>query len=105
AAAAFLERAAVLTLDPLRRAQRALAAAQTKYEAGALDDALTLRATAGARGVVDLQRARVHLLRAQITFASRRGGDAPALLLAAARGLDTVDPDPARVTHLEALHE
>jgi tetratricopeptide (TPR) repeat protein len=103
AAAAFLERAAVLTPDPLRRAQRALAAAQTKYEAGALDDALTLLATADAGGVDDLQRARVHLLRAQITFASRRGGDAPALLLAAARELEAIDPDRARATYLEAL--
>ena len=35
AAAAFLERAATLTPDPSRRAQRALTAAQTKYQAGA----------------------------------------------------------------------
>jgi len=36
AAAAFLERAAALTPERSRRAQRALAAAQTEYEAGAL---------------------------------------------------------------------
>ena len=41
AAAAFLERATELTPEPLRRAQRALAAAQTKYQAGALDDAVS----------------------------------------------------------------
>src|SRR6202008_3135233 len=41
AAAAFLERAAALTPEPAHRAQRALAAARTKYEAGAFDDALT----------------------------------------------------------------
>src|SRR5580693_3285320 len=40
AAAVFLERSAGLTLDPARRAQRALAAAQAKYRAGALDAAL-----------------------------------------------------------------
>src|SRR5580704_13058472 len=34
AAAAFLERAAALTLDPARRAGRALAAAETMYQAG-----------------------------------------------------------------------
>ena len=34
AAAAFLERSAALTLDPARRADRALAAAQAKYQAG-----------------------------------------------------------------------
>jgi DNA-binding CsgD family transcriptional regulator len=103
AAAAFLERAATLTRDPVPRAQRALAAAQTKYEAGALDDALALLATAETGGIDDLQRARVHLLRAQIAFAAQRGGDAPRLLLEAARELEAVDPARARTTYLEAL--
>ena len=103
AAAAFLERAAALTPEPARRAQRALAAAQTKYEAGALDDALTLLATAESGALGDLERARVDLLRAQIAFASRRGSDAPPLLLKAARELEAVDPDLARATYLEAL--
>jgi DNA-binding CsgD family transcriptional regulator len=103
AAAAFLERAVALTPDPVRRAQRALAAAQTKYESGALDDALALLVTAEAGGVDDLQRARVDLLRAQIAFAVQRGGDAPKLLLEAARKLEAVDPDRARTTYLEAL--
>src|SRR6202041_3491156 len=40
AAAAFLERASALTPEPSRRAERALAAARTKFQAGALDDAL-----------------------------------------------------------------
>src|SRR3954468_6505424 len=103
AAAAFLQRAAELTPEPGRSAQRALAAAQTKYEAGALDDALALLGTAETAGVDDLQRARVHLLRAQIAFAAQRGGDAPSLLLKAARELEAVDPDRARTTYLEAL--
>jgi DNA-binding CsgD family transcriptional regulator len=103
AAAAFLERAAALTPDPVRRAHRALAAAQTKYEAGALGDALALLATADTGGVDGLQRARVDLLRAQIAFAAQRGGDAPRLLLEAARGLEAVDPDRAHTTYLEAL--
>jgi hypothetical protein len=42
AAAAFLERAATLTPDAMRRAQRTLVAAQTKLHAGAPDDALVL---------------------------------------------------------------
>ncbi|HET9331730.1 MAG TPA: AAA family ATPase, partial [Steroidobacteraceae bacterium] len=103
AAAAFLERAAGLTPDPVRRAQRALAAAQAKYEAGALDDALTLLAATETGGVDDPQRARVDLLRAQIAFAAQRGGDAPRLLLEAARQLEAVDPTRARATYLEAL--
>ena len=45
----------------------------------------------------------MHLLRAQIAFASRRGSDAPPLLLKAARELEAVDPTLARATYLEAL--
>jgi len=42
AAAAFLERAAMLTPEPARRARRLLAAARAKRDAGALDAALGL---------------------------------------------------------------
>jgi DNA-binding CsgD family transcriptional regulator len=103
AAAAFLERASDLTPEPVRRSRRALAAAQTKYEAGALEDAVALLATAETRNLDDLERARVHLLRGQIAFAARRGSDAPPLLLSAARELDAVDPSLARATYLDAL--
>ena len=103
AAAAFLERAAALTPEPPRRAQRSLAAAQTEYEAGALDNALALLRTAETGPVDELQCARVKLLRAQIAFAFRRGSDAPPLLLEAARDLEAVDPTLARATYLEAL--
>jgi DNA-binding CsgD family transcriptional regulator len=103
AAAAFRERAAVLTPERALRARRALAAAQSEFEAGALDDALTLVTTAEAGAVDDLQRARIQLLRAQIAFALRRGSDAPPLLLSAARELEALDPTLARATYLEAL--
>jgi hypothetical protein len=97
------ERASDLTPEPVRRAQRALAAAQTKYEAGALEDAVALLATAETGPLDDLERARVHLLRAQVAFAARRGSDAPPLLLSAARELDAVEPSLARATYLDAL--
>jgi DNA-binding CsgD family transcriptional regulator/tetratricopeptide (TPR) repeat protein len=103
AAAAFRERAVALTSEPALRAQRALAAAQTKYEAGALDDARALLEVATADGCRAGQRARVNLLQAQIAFASRRGSDAPRLLLEAARELQRTDPKLARDTYLEAL--
>jgi DNA-binding CsgD family transcriptional regulator len=103
AAAAFLERAVALTPESSRRAKRALAAAQTKYEAGALDDALALLGSAEAAAVNDRERAGVGLLRAQIAFASRRGSDAPPLLLTAARGFEAVDASMARATYLEAF--
>ncbi len=103
AAAAFLERSAGLTLDPARRAQRALAAAQAKRKAGALDAALGLLAMAQAGPLDDLQRARGDLLRAQIAFASSHGRDAPPLLLSAAKWLETLDVGLARETYLEAF--
>jgi len=103
AAAAFLERSAVLTPDPARRAERALAAAQAKYRAGAFDAALGLLAAAEAGPPDEFRRARADLVRGQIAFASRRGSDAPPLLLKAARQLEPLDPHLARETYLEAL--
>ena len=103
AAAAFLERASDLSAGHVRRAQRALAAAQTKYEAGALEDAVALLATAETGSLDDLERARVHLLRGQIAFATSRGSDASPLLLSAARELEALDPSLARATYLDAL--
>src|SRR5439155_18062658 len=103
AAAAFLERSAGLTLDPARRAQRALAAAQAKHQAGAPDAALGLLATAEAGPLAELQRARGDRLRAQIAFASSHGRDAPPLMLSAARRLEALDAGLARETYLGAF--
>ncbi|HTP18382.1 MAG TPA: LuxR C-terminal-related transcriptional regulator [Solirubrobacteraceae bacterium] len=103
AAAAFLARAAELTPDPARRGQRALAAAQVKFHAGASDTALELLATAELAPLDELHRARLERLRAQIAFERTRGSDAPALLLAAARRLEPLDAAQARETHLEAI--
>ncbi|HUE27010.1 MAG TPA: AAA family ATPase [Solirubrobacteraceae bacterium] len=103
AAAAFLERAAALTLEPSRRAERALAAAQANYQAGALEPALALLATAESGPLEELQRAQIDLLRGQISFASSRGGDAAWLLLEAAKRLEPLDPSLAGETYGEAL--
>jgi DNA-binding CsgD family transcriptional regulator/tetratricopeptide (TPR) repeat protein len=103
AAAAFLERSARLTLDPARRAERALAAAQARLRAGAPDAALGLLAMAQAGPLDELQRARGDLLRAQVAFASSHGRDAPPLLLSAARQLEALDVGLARETYLEAF--
>jgi DNA-binding CsgD family transcriptional regulator len=103
AAAAFLERSAALTLDPARRAERALAAAQAKYRAGAFDATLRLLGTAEAGPPDQLRRARADLLRGHIAFASSRGSDAPPLLLKAARQFEPLDPRLARETYLDAL--
>jgi DNA-binding CsgD family transcriptional regulator len=103
AAAAFLERAVALTLDPARRADRALAAANAKLQVGAFDTALGLLATAEAGPLDERQRARAELLRGQIAAVSGRGMDAPPLLLKAARQFEPLDPGMARETYLEAL--
>ena len=102
AAAAFLQRAVALTADPARRAGRAVAAAQTSLHAGAFDAALGLLATAEAGTLDESQRAHVDLVRAQVAFASGLAGDAPPLLLKAARRLESFDLDLARETYLTA---
>jgi len=103
AAAAFLEHAATLTPEPVHRAQRALVAAQTKFRAGALDDALALLASTDVAALDELDRARVGLLRAQIAFVSTHGSDAPRMLLRAARRLTPLSRTLACETYLEAL--
>ena len=103
AAAAFLERAATLTPDPARRGARALAAAGAKFDAGDPETAQELL-TISERAPLDaLQRARLERLRAQLTFARRRGSDALPALLAAARRLAPLDAESARETYLDAL--
>ncbi|HTE60112.1 MAG TPA: LuxR C-terminal-related transcriptional regulator [Solirubrobacteraceae bacterium] len=103
AAAAFLERAAAMTPDTEHRTRRALAAARTKFQAGAVDDTLRLLATAETAGLSELQRAQVDLLRAETVFVVTHGRDAPPLLVEAARRLSGLDPVLARETYLEAL--
>jgi tetratricopeptide (TPR) repeat protein len=103
AAAAFLDRSAALTLDPARRAERALAAAQAQYQAGAFDATLGLLATAEAGPPDQFRRAWADRLRGQIAFASSRSSDTPPLLLKAARQFEPLDVRLARETYLDAL--
>ena len=103
AAAAFLERAAELTPDPVRRGTRSLAAAQAKLEAGSREAAEKLLATAELTPLDEHQRAGLTRLRAQIAFVFARGSDGPGLLLNAATRLEALDPAQARETYLEAL--
>ena len=103
AAAAFLERSALLTADPARRAERMLAAAQANLQAGALERVLELLATAQTGVMDEFASARVDLLRAQVAYAQNRGSDAVALLLQAAQRLQPLDVRLARVTYFDAL--
>ena len=104
AAAAFLERAAALTPDPARRAERALAAAQAKIQAGALDAVPKLLGVAKAGPPDEFRDTRIDLLHARLAFVSDRGRDAPPLLLKAARRLERIDVDLARATYLDAMN-
>ncbi len=103
AAAAFLQQASDLTPDPARRASRALEAAQAKEAAGAPGTALELLKVAEAGPLDDLQRARVHLLRARAVFQLRRGSEVLGMLLGAAEALAPLDPVLSRQTYLYAL--
>jgi DNA-binding CsgD family transcriptional regulator len=111
ATAAFLERATALTSDPELRGSRAIAAAKAKREAAAPEAAYELLAIAELAPLSKLQKAEVARMRAQMEFVRSRAGasgalrtdGAAALLLRAARGLETLDDDLARETYLEAL--
>ena len=102
AAAAFLERAVLLTAEPGRRADRALAAAQAQLQAGAFGPALDLVAAAEAGPLDELQSARADLLRGEIMFALGQGSDASSLLLKAAKRLEPLNVGLARETYLTA---
>ena len=103
AAAAFLERATILTLDSKKRAERALAAASANLQAGAFDAVRHLLSVAEAGASTDMQQARIDLLAADLAFVTNRGSDAPSLLLKAAKRLEPIDADLSRSTYLQAL--
>src|SRR6516225_4402790 len=103
-AAAFLERAVLLTGDRARHAERTLAAAQASMQAGAFGKTLDLLATAEAGPLDEFQRARVDLVRGNVAFASGFSSDAPSLLLQAARRLEPFDLELARETYMTAFN-
>ncbi|WP_243695159.1 helix-turn-helix transcriptional regulator [Agromyces protaetiae] len=102
ASAAFLERAAELTPDPALRAERAVAAATAKYEAGAPERALRLLAIAEAGTPDEPLGAQAQLVRARIMSRLRPGDGAP--LLAAAARLEPIDHALARETYRDAFY-
>jgi DNA-binding CsgD family transcriptional regulator len=103
ASAAFLERAATLTPEPARRAERLLAAARAKRDAGAPEAALGLLVAVEAGPLDALRTAEVERLRGHLALMERRGNVAARLLLSAARRLEPLDAELARETHLESL--
>jgi DNA-binding CsgD family transcriptional regulator len=107
AAGTFLERAAMLTPNPGKRAERALAAADTMFEAGAFDAVLNLLRGADTAHFDELQAARAQCLHATVVAMTARGEKKEPLLqlLAAAERLKQLDPAAGRAVHLEALNQ
>jgi DNA-binding CsgD family transcriptional regulator len=103
AAAALLDRAAALTPDPGRRSERIFAAGEAKLAAGAPDEALRLLARAEPQLLEKREAARLEQLLVRVVVAQGVGGDAPALLLRAAKRLSPLDVGLSRETYVELL--
>ncbi|MFF5083999.1 ATP-binding protein [Actinoplanes sp. NPDC000266] len=103
AGAAFLERAAELTLDPGRRADLLLRAARSRADAGSPDLVPALLATVELAPLTPLQQARVERLRARAAFLTNPGATSVHPLLAAARKLEKLDAAAATETYLMAI--
>ena len=92
-----------LTLDPIRRTERALAAASAQIKAGAFAAARELLSIAEAGSPSDFQQARIELMEAELAFLTDHGSEAPPILLKAARRLEPIDAELSRRTYLQAL--
>lgn len=103
ALAAFLARSAQLTIDPLRRVDRALAAATAAHQAGATDLAVRMLATAERESPNPRHRAHLGWLRAWHSFLASRDRAAADAVAVAARHLLPFDPVLARQACLDAL--
>ncbi|MGI5282189.1 ATP-binding protein [Nonomuraea polychroma] len=102
ATAAFLERAAELSTDPVRRVERVLAAAQAKLEVGDYERTGGLLSTVATGSPHQLARADV--LRGRLSFVRHRGAEgAHAYLLGAARRMAELDPAWSRARYLDAI--
>jgi DNA-binding CsgD family transcriptional regulator len=104
AVAAFLERAAALTPNPDRRAQRALAAAYAHQLAGAPTAALRLLDGVADGPLDQRDKGLAQQVRGRVALHLGRTAEAVPSLLDAAKRLEPVDPGLAREVHLEALY-
>ncbi|MFD2479967.1 AAA family ATPase [Amycolatopsis albidoflavus] len=105
AAAAFLERAAALSLDPGKQVERTLAAARATLAAGRTEAAADLLTSIDTSALAIPQHASVDLLRGQIAFVQGADGAVrgPEIILQAARQLADSDPERSREFLVAAL--
>ncbi len=103
AAAAFLERAVILTGDIESRGRRALAAAEAKLDAGQPQSADELLSLTKLAAQSELEVAQREVLEARLAYLRGRGRDAPALLLSAAIRLDALGGESSRDMYLRAM--
>ncbi|MEC3980818.1 ATP-binding protein [Amycolatopsis sp. H20-H5] len=103
AAAAFIERAAELSLDPGKRIERTLTAARAKFDAGAPDTAAELLTTVENAGLDEHQHADIDLLRGRIAFVRHNDSDGPQFMIRAGQRLSALDPRRSRECFLDAL--
>ncbi|MCR6483020.1 AAA family ATPase [Amycolatopsis sp. OK19-0408] len=103
AAAAFLERAAALSLEPGKRTERTLAAVRATLDSGAADAAHTLLTTIDPTALDEFHRATVDLLRGKIAVVRPGDDSGPTLMLRAAQRLATLDPQRSRTYFLAAV--
>ena len=103
ACAALLARAAELTPEHGKRAERMVAAAAVELSAGAFAQARELLERADPHLAHPAARARARALDGRIRFALGQGGESPGILLQAAHDLQPHDPQRAQAVILEAL--
>jgi DNA-binding CsgD family transcriptional regulator len=101
--AALMERAARLTPDASRRAERSLMAAEAELAAGAAWKASAVLDELTPELIDKRQRVRAQLVRGAVNLELGLSGEAPKMLLTAAHTLEPLDRRLARETHLEAL--
>ncbi|WP_031469667.1 helix-turn-helix transcriptional regulator [Sciscionella sediminilitoris] len=105
AAAAFLERAAALSLEHGKKTGRTLAAARATLDTGRAHAAADLLTSIDTEGLDGPEQARIELLRGQIAFAEGADGfvRGPELILRAAGRIADADPDRSRTYFVAAL--
>ncbi|HWO63120.1 MAG TPA: AAA family ATPase [Umezawaea sp.] len=103
AAAAFLDRAAALSLNTDERVARTFAAVRAKLDAGATDAAAALLTTVENTALDEPRHAEVDLLRGRIAFVRHNDDNGPKFMLRAARRLSGPAPERSRECFLDAL--